>query len=112
MLLLSKYKTVIFAFLWVVWTAVTWNVSSSLTDREHLSSQLKQQEKIIQLTESNDELRLLISKQELAKSEIQKEVLKDAWKEIANELATNSIYQSCRNSDRVRGGLQRKLDSQ
>lgn len=100
------------AVLFLGYSVLTWNISATYTDSAHNRKQLQLAELLITKQNENDELRGDISKMLADKNDKQQEILRAAYKDVLNEIATNPVYQSCRNSDRVRNAIGRKLSSQ
>lgn len=105
MLFLSKWKWYIIGFLFVIYSAGIWHVSSTYATASMVKAELER-------IQSNNQLATDISKKlDNDKAEYTK-AARQATKEMLDELLKDPRYKSCRTTDSVRDAIQRKLDAQ
>lgn len=107
-----KYKLVIYAVLFAIYTGMVWHVSATYTETKHLQKAVEVAEATIATNKSN----------ELTKNEISKALTETVAKlkqqntqtnrNIQNEIAKAPVYRDCKSTPDLMHEYQNKLDNQ
>lgn len=104
----DKYKYVVLAILFVVYSVGVWNVSGKVADNSHLRMQLRHSEEIIKIKSENEELLQKVSAEFQTSLTTLHEAQQQHYKAIEDALK-DPRYTQCTTTDSVRDLYKRKL---
>lgn len=108
--MLKTYKLYIYAALFLVYSVGLWHVAAQYTESKYVKQALAQSEKLIELTEKNQELASNIDKKLQEGFAKVKPKITTINKEIQREIIENRIYSECKSTDGVVRQFEDKLD--
>lgn len=110
--ILLKYKLLIYAVLFAVYTGMVWHVSATYTESKHIQKALEVAEATLVTSNANQ-----LTKNEISKTLTDTLALLDKQnskinRNIQNEIAKDPVYRDCKSTPNLMHEYQNKLDNQ
>lgn len=107
-----KYKLVIYAVVFAIYSATLWHISATYTESKYLAKELDIANAVIETTNKNQ-----VTKNEISKvlTDTLTKLNKDnsqTNRKIQNEIAKDPVYRDCKSTPDLMHEYQNKLDNQ